>query len=62
MPGEGPFLWFLVDAAPPGGYELAVPPWYAEFAWHDPRAVPPEAYARDHQDVVARWLAARPGR
>jgi len=52
-------LWFLVDATWPKGAELAVPPWYAELAWRNPRAVPPEAYARDHQDVVARWLRGR---
>jgi len=60
FPGELHYdLWFLVNAEPPGGYELAVPPWYAELAWHDPRAGPTEAYARDHQDVVARWLQGR---
>jgi ADP-ribose pyrophosphatase YjhB (NUDIX family) len=52
-------LWFLVDATWPKGSDLAVPPWYAELAWHDPRAGPPGPYGRDHQDVVARWLRGR---
>lgn len=52
-------LWFFVDAAPPKGWTLKVPPWYAELAWQDPRRVPDEAYARGHQDVVARWRTAR---
>ena len=52
-------VWFLVDATPPKGHTLEVPPWYAELAWHDPRAVPPEAFGRSHEDVVARWLGRR---
>lgn len=39
---------------------VATPPWYAELAWHDPRALPASAYARGHEDVVQRWLAMAP--
>jgi len=53
-------LWFLVDATPPEGLDLRVPPWYAELGWHDPTTVSPEAYSRSHQDVVARWRQPRP--
>jgi len=52
-------MWFLVDAAPPDSYDLAVPPWYAELAWRDPRQTQASAYARGHEDVVARWLRVR---
>ncbi len=55
-------LWFFVDATPPGGWELKVPPWFAELAWQDPKTLPASAYARAHEDVVARWLAPRPSR
>ena len=48
-------VWFLVDANPPHGTEPAVPPWYSELAWRDPRAVPASEFARGHEDVVARW-------
>ena len=53
-------LWFLVEAAPPTAGDPPVPPWYAELAWHDPRRTPARAYARGHEDVVARWLSRRP--
>jgi len=53
-------LWFLVEAAPPTAGDPPVPPWYAELAWHDPRTTPARAYARGHEDVVARWLSRRP--
>jgi hypothetical protein len=59
-PGEMHYdIWFFVDGAPSEEYELRVPPWYTELAWQDPRAVPGTAYARGHEDVVARWLAAK---
>ncbi len=53
-------LWFLVDATPPKDWEVHVPPWYADLAWHEPRSTPASAYARSHEDVVARWVAQRP--
>lgn len=52
-------IWFFVDAVLPSGHELRVPPWYADLTWQDPRALPPTAYARSHEDVVARWLASK---
>ena len=54
-------IWFFVHAVPPNGYSVHVPPWYAELDWHDPKALPASAYARGHEDVVARWLAAMSG-
>ncbi len=53
-------LWYFVDAAAPNASEVTPPTWYAELGWHDPRTTPPSAYARGHEDVVARWLARRP--
>lgn len=53
-------VWFFVDAKPPPGWTLTVPPWYAELAWQDPRTLPAAAYSRSHEDVVARWLHPRP--
>lgn len=53
-------IWFFVDAVPPERFELRAPPWYSDLAWQDPSAVPAEAYTRGHEDVVARWLSARP--
>jgi ADP-ribose pyrophosphatase YjhB (NUDIX family) len=52
-------IWFLFDAIPPAGWQPRAPPWYAELSWQDPRALPPSAYARSHEDVVARWLETR---
>jgi ADP-ribose pyrophosphatase YjhB (NUDIX family) len=52
-------VWFFVDAVPPEGYALRVPPWYTDLTWQDPHAVPPTAYARGHEDVVERWLASK---
>ena len=52
-------VWFLVDATSPRDWELRVPPWYAELAWHDPRTLPAPDYARSHEDVVGRWLEAK---
>jgi len=49
-------IWFFIDGTPPTGYELQVPPWYAELSWQDPKTVPASAYARGHEDVVTRWL------
>lgn len=54
-------VWFLLEATPPKDHSLAVPPWYAELGWHDPAAVPASAYARGHDDVVARWRSAARG-
>ncbi len=48
-------VWFLMDARVPARREIAVPPWYAELAWHDPRALPAVEWARGHEDVTARW-------
>ncbi len=53
-------LWFLVDATPPRDWEPKPPPWYTELRWQDPEALPASAYARAHEDVVARWLQKRP--
>ncbi len=53
-------LWFFVDATPPRSYELRKPPWFAALEWQDPKALPASAYARSHEDVVARWLSPRP--
>ncbi len=55
-------LWFFFDAKPPARWQLKAPAWYRELAWQDPRALPPSAYARSHEDVVARWLQTRSGR
>ncbi len=57
VPGQLHYdIWFLFDATPPKGWTLAVPPWYAELTWHDPKTLPATEYARSHHDVVARWL------
>ena len=57
FPGRLHFdVWFFVDTKSPDAFEPMVPPWYAALAWHDPRALPASAYARSHEDVVARWL------
>lgn len=52
-------IWFLFEATLPAGSTVETPPWYAALGWHDPRALPDSAFARGHQDVVARWLATR---
>lgn len=52
-------VWFFIDAEPPKEYKLHTPSWYTVLAWQDPRGTPPGGYARGHEDVVARWLAAR---
>jgi len=60
VPGEMHYdIWFFIDGTPPKEYELRVPPWYSELSWQDPRAVPASEYTRGHEDVVARWLAAK---
>src|SRR2546428_194237 len=41
------------------GGQILLPPWYTELSWQDPRSVPTTAYARGHEDVVARWLGAK---
>jgi len=51
-------LWFFVDAEPAAGWQPRVPTWYVELAWQDPKTLPASAYARAHEDVVARWLQA----
>jgi ADP-ribose pyrophosphatase YjhB (NUDIX family) len=53
-------IWFLFDTTPPAGWRPKTPPWYAELAWKEPRSLPASAYARSHEDVVARWLEPRP--
>ena len=55
-------IWFFFDATPPRPWQPKAPPWYADLAWQDPKALPPSAYARAHEDVVARWLQERPDR
>lgn len=55
-------IWFFADAIPPRSWGLRTPAWYTEHEWHDPKALPASAYARSHEDVVARWLAAGPSR
>ena len=52
-------VWFLFDGTLTGNWKLQMPPWYAELAWHDPTRVSPSAYARGHEDVVARWMQRR---
>jgi len=60
FPGELHYdVWFLVDAIPTTRAKAEAPPWYTELAWHDPRTLPASAYARGHEDVVARWLTHR---
>ena len=55
-------IWFFVDAMPPASWEIKPLPWFADLAWQDPRSLPPSAYARSHQDVVASWLSPRPSK
>ncbi|HEX9341335.1 MAG TPA: hypothetical protein VF992_09265 [Thermoplasmata archaeon] len=63
VPGEMHYdIWFFVDATPPAAYEAHALPWYTEMRWHDPKGLSASEYARGHEDVVARWLAVRPGR
>ncbi len=52
-------IWFLVNAQVSPNYKVKSPAWYADLAWHDPLTLPPSAYARGHEDVVARWLKVR---
>lgn len=52
-------LWFFFGAQPPASWQLRAPPWYADLAWQDPKTLPASAYARSHEDVVARWLQTR---
>jgi ADP-ribose pyrophosphatase YjhB (NUDIX family) len=49
-------VWFFVDAEVPAGNVVTRPPWFAELAWADPRALPEAAWARSHGDVARRWL------
>lgn len=53
-------VWLFVDGTPARDWEPKVPPWFAALAWQDPDALPPTAYARGHEDVVARWRQPRP--
>lgn len=55
-------VWFFVDATLTRDVDPAAPPWYAELAWVDPRATPASAFARSHEEIVARWQdpASRP--
>jgi ADP-ribose pyrophosphatase YjhB (NUDIX family) len=52
-------IWFLFETPLAAGSRVETPPWYAALEWHDPRTLPASAYARGHQDVVARWLEPR---
>ncbi len=52
-------LWLFFDAEPPSGTAVSAPPWYRELAWQNPETLPASAYARSHEDVVARWLQIR---
>lgn len=61
FPDMGPHydMWFFVDARwerdePPGR-----PPWYAELAFVDPRALAPSDWGRSHDEIMDRWLARR---
>jgi len=53
-------VWFFVDAKRSSTADVRAPPWFRELAWQDPRTLPAAAYARGHEDVVARWLQPRP--
>lgn len=55
-------IWFFFDATPPARWQPKVPAWYSELEWQDPKALPPSAYARSHEDVVNRWMRPRAGR
>lgn len=55
-------IWFLFDAEAPANWTAKAPPWYSELSWQDPKTLPASAYARSHEDVVARWLQPRPAR
>lgn len=62
IPGELHYdVWFFVDAFEAGKGELSKPDWYGELDWLDPRTTPSSAYARQHEDVVSRWLKRRAG-
>ena len=52
-------LWFFVEATLEEGRSVERPPWYADLAFHDPRALQAADYGRSHEDVVARWRAVR---
>ena len=52
-------LWLLFGAKLPSDATMERPPWYRELAFHAPDALAASDYARGHEDVVARWLAAR---
>lgn len=57
LPGTSHYdVCFLLDATAPA-HDVARPAWYADLAWHDPRALPADAYARGHDEIVERWLA-----
>jgi ADP-ribose pyrophosphatase YjhB (NUDIX family) len=61
LPGERHVDYIaLADARHDG--DVARPPWYVELAWHDLRALPASAYARGHEDVVARFVSSKTGR
>lgn len=57
--GEHYDVWFFLEASLPADAEVEVPPWYDALAWHDPATLEAGAYARSHEDVVARWLGTR---
>ena len=51
-------VWFFLDATLASDQEVDRPAWYEALAFHDPRALPDDAYARFHHEMVAKWLAA----
>ena len=48
-------LSFDFDGEVPAPMPLPAPPWFATLSFEDPRRLAPSDYAREHQDVVARW-------
>ena len=54
-------LWYFYEVALAPDARPATPPWYRELSFEDPGALPAQAWARGHEDVVARWLTERAG-
>lgn len=57
--GEHYDLWLFYEVELPAGALVAKPEWYADLAFHDPKGLRAEVYARGHEDVVARWQARK---
>ncbi len=55
-------MWFLVEAKLAADREVERPPWFAELSWQDSAKIRRTSWARFHDDVVARWMQARPKR